>query len=257
MPSPPRSTGSGPHLSRVAFGTRASSLDVSLPIVREAGFLPRRIAPRLDSAVIADFAEADSACLSDSVRIDVSDHQWAEFVSTSCLEWGCEASRLERSLASLARPLVASFGHSVSALKRGNAVLVGSRGPESEFRSSAVWVGRVSQSESAWLGSPPKKLQMLMQQWQSLDRLVLPETLKLAIATARLLQIHPFCDGNGRTARWYGLLFVNSRLKRSRRAAEQLTRFWQLPSSTRHAASHAACSDDDWGLWLGEWIGTI
>jgi Fic family protein len=97
---------------------------------------------------------------------------------------------------------------------------------------------------------------MLMQQWQALSQLPLPASLKLSVATARLLQVHPFSDGNGRTARWYGLAFVMNNLNASNLEAKRLRRLWGLPSSLRHAASYAVCRDNDWSQWFDLWMGT-
>lgn len=227
----------------------------SSPALRDVGFVPRPFFPRLSRSVIADFEAEDAAAFCDEDRIDLSSSEWIEFLAASFGERAPDDARLGGARGALEQSFIANWSHSISALKRGNAMLVGSPEASSEWRSSAVWIGRVSQSESAWLGSPPKKLQMLMQQWQALNQLPLPASLRMSIATARLLQIHPFSDGNGRTARWFGLVFILSYLNGSRKAAGQLVKFWSQPSVHRHAASYATCSDDDWTPWLDQWKG--
>lgn len=228
----------------------------SSPVMRDVGFMPRPFVSHFPKSVIADFEAADAAAFRDSDRVDLSSPEWLDFLCAPSSERRSSDVRLEGARRALSQSVVSSWSHSLAALKRGNAILVGSLCADSELRSSAVWIGRVTQSESAWLGSPPKRLQMLMQQWQALSQSRLPLSLKMSIATARLLQIHPFSDGNGRTARWYGLLFVMNYLNGSEKTARRLLQFWEQPSSLRHAASYAVCSDSDWTPWFDQWMGT-
>lgn len=91
-------------------------------------------------------------------------------------------------------------------LKRANAALLGV--PRSEFRTSAVWLGATHPGLSWHVGSPSEMLPGLIRKVLEIPGRLDSPSLTAVILLFRLLQIHPFADANGRTARLWAIRHI-------------------------------------------------
>ena len=98
----------------------------------------------------------------------------------------------------------------IEQLKKANAALTGKR--QVDFRTRPVWMGAMHPSDSWHVGSPPGRLNSLMKMLMGLPSSPLPASMQALIGLLRLLQIHPFEDGNGRTARFYAIWLAHRKL---------------------------------------------
>ncbi len=98
----------------------------------------------------------------------------------------------------------------VEQLKKINAALTGKQ--QAIFRNRPVWMGALHPSDSWHVGSPPARLNGLMKTLVSLPQSNLPASLQALIGLLRVLQIHPFEDGNGRMARFYAIWLIYRQL---------------------------------------------
>ena len=98
----------------------------------------------------------------------------------------------------------------IEQLKKINAALTGKQA--TGFRSRQVWMGALHPSDSWHVGSPPARLNGLIKKLMELPQSNLPASLQALIGLLRILQIHPFEDGNGRVARCYAIWLVYRQL---------------------------------------------
>lgn len=95
----------------------------------------------------------------------------------------------------------------IEQLKKIHTALTGASTPH--FRTGPVWMGGPHPADAWHVGAPPARLNGLMKQLMGLPDSKWPVTLKAMVALLRILQIHPFKDGNGRLARWYAIWLVH------------------------------------------------
>ena len=88
-------------------------------------------------------------------------------------------------------------------LKKINGLIRGQQG--SEFRDKPVWIGSPHPSASWHVGSPPNLLSGLIKHLLADPPAHHPASLTAIFLLFRLLQIHPFADANGRTARLWSI----------------------------------------------------
>lgn len=105
------------------------------------------------------------------------------------------------------------------------------------FRSRPVWMGAMHPSDSWHVGSPPARLNSLMKNLAELPQSNLPASLQAMIGLIRLLQIHPFEDGNGRVARFYAIWLVYRQLGPSIDALNLLDMLCDRPRFDLNAVS--------------------
>jgi Fic family protein len=98
----------------------------------------------------------------------------------------------------------------IEPLKKINAALTGKK--EAVFRARPVWMGSAHPSDSWHVGSPPGRLNGLMKNLMDIPQSNLPASMQALIGLLRVLQIHPFEDGNGRTARFYAIWLAHRKL---------------------------------------------
>jgi hypothetical protein len=118
----------------------------------------------------------------------------------------------------------------VKSLKAVNAILVGQASVG--FRTAPIWIAAAHPSLSTHVGSPARRLQPLVSQILAAQSRPGPIGLRALVAMVRLLQVHPFADGNGRTARL-------------------LACWWMADGLGKYPAIPIAIS----GLWRGGTIG--
>lgn len=98
----------------------------------------------------------------------------------------------------------------IEQLKKINAIFTGKH--IAVCRSRPVWMGALHPSDSWHVGSPPARLNGLMKKLVELPQSNLPASLQALLGLIRLLQIHPFEDGNGRVARFYAIWLIYRQL---------------------------------------------
>lgn len=126
-----------------------------------------------------------------------------------------------------------------------NARVVGY--PATGFRQTPIWIGGPG-PDTAWhIGSPVDQLPKLVN--SVLEHAVrddLPASLRAMVALMRLLQIHPFRDGNGRTARVFAYWVMVRSLGPSPRIAGILASLWRRHEFDLHSVSVAIRDTGDW-----------
>lgn len=80
------------------------------------------------------------------------------------------------------------------------------------FRQGPVWMGGPHPADSWHVGAPPARLKGLVKQLLSQQDSTYPTIAWAFISMLRILQIHPFADGNGRTARFYFLWLIHRKI---------------------------------------------
>lgn len=98
----------------------------------------------------------------------------------------------------------------IKQLQKANALLLGL--PSSEFRVQPVWLGAPHPGLSWHVGSPPEMIPTLVKQLLCETSLLNSPSLAAVILLFRLLQIHPFVDGNGRTARYWAIRHIQQNI---------------------------------------------
>lgn len=113
------------------------------------------------------------------------------------------------------------------------------------LRNGLAWVGSQHPGTSWHVGSPPEQLNSLIKKLLTFDHNKLPSTLWATTAMLRILQIHPFADGNGRVARFYALWLLYKRMGPSTIAAEAINSLFDRSVLDLQSLSlHAQVSGD-------------
>ena len=123
----------------------------------------------------------------------------------------------------------------VEQLKKINAALTGKQ--QAIFRSRPVWMGALHPSDSWHVGSPPARLNGLMKTLVDLPQSNLPASMQALVGLLRLLQIHPFENGNGRVARCYAIWLLYRQLEPSIGALNLFDALCDRPRFDLNAAS--------------------
>ena len=125
-----------------------------------------------------------------------------------------------------------------------NQLLVGHN--DETFRQRPVWLGATHPAYAWFVGSPANKLENLVDQVFKVSNLKLPASLVGLISLFRLLSIHPFSDGNGRTTRLYVIQLIHRTFGPSMMYLELLEALWDRPQFDMHAVSLAMRDREDW-----------
>lgn len=212
----------------------------------------RTIAPSLTSDCLSRFLTVDRAAQSDQVALTKAD--LVDFIAYGLTLRKPEPDRLIAATAAFQLPGESRTRESLtSEVMRGNVLLCGQSNGSGAWRKAAVWVGRVPRERSVFEGADPKDIPRLMCMWSKLHERPMPLSLLLAISSLRLLQIHPFLDGNGRTARWTSLRLARSHSSTPNGFDALILRVWGKGAAFRHACSASVVEDEDWEPWLSAW----
>ncbi|MDP2186573.1 MAG: Fic family protein [Xanthomonadales bacterium] len=125
-----------------------------------------------------------------------------------------------------------------------NALILGK--PQAGFRTGPVWIEAPHPALSSHVGSPAPRLDALVDAILTMVRRPWPTTLIAMVSLVRLLQVHPFFDGNGRTARLYACWLVRRRLGPSPLFLRLLDVLWNRAEFSILGASVAIRDRDDW-----------
>lgn len=126
-------------------------------------------------------------------------------------------------------------------LKKINGVILGNRG--SDLRNTPVWIGAPHPSLSWHVGSPPQMLENLMKNLLEDPPSYYPASMLAIVCLFRILQIHPFADGNGRTARFYAAWLTHGIIGPSVKFLDVLNALWQRSQLDINAISLTAQSE--------------
>jgi hypothetical protein len=109
-------------------------------------------------------------------------------------------------------------------LKKINGAMLGIQ--EIDLRKTPVWISAPHPGLSWHVGSPPQLLENLMKKLLERPPREYPASMLAIVCLFRILQIHPFADGNGRTARFYAAWLIHSTIGSSVAFLEVLNTFW-------------------------------
>lgn len=129
-------------------------------------------------------------------------------------------------------------------LIRANGMITGSS--LTNFRRKDVWIGGASPCHALHVGTAPNRISPLMRALLESGTSSLPFTLRAVVVLLRILQIHPFEDGNGRTARLHFYQSMHARFGKGAFACEVLHALWNKSKIDIQAESHSICATEDW-----------
>lgn len=136
-----------------------------------------------------------------------------------------------------------------AALSRANAELLGMR--RSSLRARPIWIDGRHPAESWFVGPPPVKLPGLMRDLAAFcSDDAHPSLLRAVVALLQLLQIHPFEDGNGRTARVLFMALALRGLGPTELLPRFLRRLWAFRGLSLHGTSLQLRDSGIWGPYL-------
>lgn len=204
-------------------------------------YVPRPLFPAVDDQVIRRFDEVDAALASTCDTQAFSTDAVAAIVQPrnkrSASDRFPAAQRALETLLSKRNP-------GVKHLKASNGLLT-SDSTRSEFRTMPVWMGAPHPGVSWHVGSPPDMLPRLVKTLVEDMPTRFPASLAATLLLFRLLQIHPFVDGNGRTARLWSLCEIHRRIGPACGYLRLLDRLWDRTRFDLNALSLAVQLDED------------
>ena len=202
-------------------------------------YVPKPLFPARDAGLIQRFREADTALAKTCNADAFSVHAVMAVVQPQNKHTAVAASPEARKALDVLLPRERA---GVKQLKQANALLLGAQ--HGEFRDKPVWVGAPHPGLSWHVGSPPDMLPGLMKRLIEDMPAEFPASLAATILLFRLLQIHPFADGNGRTARLWSLHHIHRRIGPACGYLHLLDRLWERRHFDIHALSLRAQSED-------------
>lgn len=211
----------------------------------------RAIAPPLSDAVLKRFIAVDHALGSSTSSLAAAD--LVDFVANGFALRNPDSERTASASAAFHLLSGSISGDLLAELTRANSLLCGQSGMPSTWRAAPVWVGRVPRERSVAEGADPKEIPRLMAVWSKLHERSLPLSLLIAVSTLRFLQIHPFLDGNGRSARWMALRLARRNPSLFDGLSALILGVWAKGAAFRHACSASVVECGDWGPWLDAW----
>ena len=139
---------------------------------------------------------------------------------------------------------------SIKTLRRANAMAVGE--PVSVFRSNSMLVGSHRADHASFVAPPAQCVASLMSDLITFieKRDDLPVTLRAAVAVGQFLLIHPFRDGNGRTARAMFIGFCGRNLGFSPALLNMVRVLWEHRGLQLHAATMHVRESDSWAEFI-------
>lgn len=203
-------------------------------------YVPAPVWPRFDSTTRREFERVDEAIaasvgapLDPAQVVGLLVHERVDAPEralgvSAALDWLAACERMRR-----------------SDFFRLNAHVVGFE--TSSFRKTPVWMGGPTPATAWHVGSPAAQLDRLCDDVLRLSQQDgLPASLRALVALVRILQVHPFRDGNGRTARLYAWWLLRRRFGESPMALRLLAALWHRDQFDLHAASVSIRNDEDW-----------
>ncbi len=135
-------------------------------------------------------------------------------------------------------------------LKAANARARNAAG-KSSFRTGPMWVGAAHPADAWYVAPPAAHVHALLRDlFCFINDRKWPLTLRACVAMQQLLDIHPFADGNGRTARALLLGMLVQRWGLQQGFVSALAGFWAERGLRRHAATYQIRASGDWSAFL-------
>lgn len=135
-------------------------------------------------------------------------------------------------------------------LKAANALLCQSVG-KGIVRTGPMWVGAAHPADAWYVAPPAAHVHALLRDlFRFTNDRKWPLTLRACVAMQQLLDIHPFSDGNGRTARALLLGMLVQRWGLQQGFVSALAGFWAERGLRRHAATYQIRASGDWSAFL-------
>lgn len=130
-----------------------------------------------------------------------------------------------------------------------NGFLVGSEFPA--LRKQPVWLGGPHPATAWHVGSPAHLLPSLLKGCLGIRLVDLPVSALAIVSLIRLLQVHPFADGNGRVSRFYAIWLVAQRIGPCVAFLDLIDDLWDRARFDLHGASVQIRDHDDFNLLVG------
>lgn len=131
-----------------------------------------------------------------------------------------------------------------SALKSINARLNGTA--RTDYRNGPIWIGSPHPATSTHIGSPTVRLNTLVSQVLAVQSRPGPALFRMLVCLVRLLQIHPFQEANGRTARLLACRMAAASLGNNPLIPRLVASLWNRGSLGINQMSVAIRDHDDW-----------
>lgn len=205
-------------------------------------YVPRPLVPSLSPEQYRRFRQLDNQW-----KASVSDVGFVDVAADTVLLTNLASDGRSR------ERCVEAVGHSLGLrrLEKTQLVLLNSELTASlvqSYRTTPIWMGATHPAHAWFVGSPPSRLNRLMEGVFDLARANQPVSFRALVSLMRLLNIHPFVDGNGRTARLYSIWLVNRYLGPSHLFLSLLQSLWTTPSFSLNGAGVAVRDSNDWSL---------
>ena len=119
------------------------------------------------------------------------------------------------------------------------------------YRDGVGFVGS-SDPALAWhIGSPKEKIPLVMSKLLSFQGSSLPVTYVAIVSLMRMLAVHPFIDGNGRTARLYSAWLIRKSLAPSPLFLDIIESLWDREKVNLHYAAELIKTEENWDYLFG------
>lgn len=138
---------------------------------------------------------------------------------------------------------------SIKALRQLNGVVVGT--PNSSIRTDAAWMGARHPSEAWFVAPPARELPRLLRDLCNFcNDATLPAFLRAVVGLHQMVLIHPFADGNGRTARALLAVMALGAAGSLAAASHLLDRLFEFKGMALQRSQTGIRSSDDWCEYL-------
>ncbi len=122
---------------------------------------------------------------------------------------------------------------------------------KSGFRSGPAWVGGISPRHAWYVAPPANRIKGLVRDALFFaNDATCPASMVGIVLLLQLLLIHPFVDGNGRTARAIFQRWIHKQLGDSQCVAPWLELLWQFKGMHIHRCSLALRDSGSWNEWF-------
>jgi Fic/DOC family len=202
-------------------------------------YVPRPVMPSLDKVVIAKFYQLDKLICKLTCSSDF-DKECVSAIDRSGLD--------EAHISSILNVALKFEKIGEKQLLKLNALII--KSPDAIYRQTPVWVGAPNPGISWHVGSPASHIKKLMADIIRINDEQRPSSLAIFISLIRLLQVHPFIDGNGRTARLYACCLCKKVFGRSSIPVEVIKALWMREEFDLHSASVEIRDSENWNTYL-------
>lgn len=205
-------------------------------------YVPKPLRPKHSRQVISAFKDIDTI-----LKQNLNADSFESLLPSTIGQHGSRSAFAERHLgvhAAISAVSTSQFISSKNLIAINSAVL----GRASGYRMGPGWIGGPHPSVSWHVGAPADRLHSLVNGILCLNNKKEPVSYIAIISLMRLLQVHPFKDGNGRTARAYACWLIKKSIGPSPQFCTIINSIWCRSSFDLHAASLAIKAGEDWGI---------